>query len=312
MSDSSKTDLKLFINPPAKTRLKNYTIEEQGKLKIFFNSRADDVHLTPISYTKNPWQAEEYSAGRDTFILWMNDTAIDSLKIVMLQNEQPFDTASFILKTKLPGKGTKAKSFLFNSNALSGTLDAGKDLLMVFTHPVSTVDESKIIFKKDSIQASGISYSFSDSIKRNFVVKYKWKENEDYELTFLPGAFKDIFNVTNDTSKISFRLKPATEFGSVLLKLKTDDKSPNYIIQVVSEKDDLIREKIIDSSGDLNFEFLNPGSYRLKIIFDKNKNKRWDAGNYLQKIQPEKVIYYKENITIRANWDLEQEWDLKK
>jgi Big-like domain-containing protein len=311
MSDSSKADLKLFPNPPAKTRFKNSAFEEQGKLKLILNTRGDSLRLKAIGLTKNPWQLEEYSANRDTFTLWMSDTTLDSLKIVMMQNEQPFDTALFVLKKKSSGKGKKAKTFFFSSNALT-TLDAGKDLTLIFTHPVEAIDESKIIFKKDSVIAPGISFGFSDSIKRNLIVKYAWKENEKYELTFLPGAFKDIFNIENDTTMISFELKPVTEFGSVLLKLKTGDKSPNYIIQLVNDKDEVVREKIIASSGDLNFEFLNPGIYRFKIIFDDNKNKRWDTGNYMQKIQPENVVYFKENITVRANWDLEQEWNLEK
>ena len=39
-----------------------------------------------------------------------------------------------------------------------------------------------------------------------------------------------------------------------------------------------------------------------------NKNGKWDTGNYLQKIQPEKVIYYDGSINIRSNWDLDLEW----
>jgi len=312
MGDSTSAHLELFTNAADKMRLKNSALEEQGKLKLIFNSPAGDIKLTSVSPAKNPWLLEEYSAGRDTVILWMNDTAIDSLKIVVRQNEQPVDTAVFALKKKSSGKGALAKTFALISNVNTGTLDAGKDLKLEFTHPVKDIDERKIIFKKDSVISSGAKISFPDSVKRKLTIKYGWKENEQYDIIFLPGAFKSIFNAENDTTKLSFRLKPAAEFGSVLLKIKTTEKNTNYIIQLVNDKDEMVREKNISSSEDINFEYLDPGIYRAKMIVDENKNNRWDTGNYPEKIQPEKVIYYTDLLTIRANWDLEQEWNLEK
>ena len=269
MSDSAKADIRMFMSLPGKIRLKNYSIEEAGKLKIIFNSRAEDVKLKTISLLKNPWETEEYTVNRDTVTLWMNDTTLDSLNIELLQNELPFDTALFVLKKKSSGRGTgtKGKTFFISSDAFGGVLNAGKDLTLSFTHPVAGMDESKIIFKKDSVPASGINYIFADSIKRNMTVKYNWKENESYELTFLPGAVKDIFNSENDTTKIPFRLKAATEFGSVALKLKTNDNKYDYIVQLVNERDEVIGEKTVTSSGSINFEFLDPGVYLFRIIF---------------------------------------------
>ena len=37
----------------------------------------------------------------------------------------------------------------------------------------------------------------------------------------------------------------------------------------------------------------------------------WNCGNWETKTQPEKVINYKTEITIRSNWDLELDWDLE-
>ena len=42
------------------------------------------------------------------------------------------------------------------------------------------------------------------------------------------------------------------------------------------------------------------------LIFDKNKNQMWDTGSFLNRIQPEKVFHYEEEIVIRANWILEE------
>jgi hypothetical protein len=60
----------------------------------------------------------------------------------------------------------------------------------------------------------------------------------------------------------------------------------------------------------LNYEYLLPGVYRLKIIVDENQNGKWDTGNYLKHIQPEKVFYNPTKINIRANWDIETDWNI--
>ena len=55
---------------------------------------------------------------------------------------------------------------------------------------------------------------------------------------------------------------------------------------------------------------LFPGKYNFKFIADEDNNKRWSPGDYWIKKQPEKVYWYKEEVTIRANWEMEIEWNL--
>jgi hypothetical protein len=54
-----------------------------------------------------------------------------------------------------------------------------------------------------------------------------------------------------------------------------------------------------------------PGKYQLKYIADSNEDGKWNTGNWVEKLQPEKVINYTTEITIRSNWDLELEWNLE-
>ena len=65
-------------------------------------------------------------------------------------------------------------------------------------------------------------------------------------------------------------------------------------------------------TGKANIEapFLEPAGYTLRVILDENKNGTWDTGDYLNAIQPEKVLYYPEIIELRANWEIETIWNL--
>ena len=48
-----------------------------------------------------------------------------------------------------------------------------------------------------------------------------------------------------------------------------------------------------------------------RIIIDENKNFEWDTGNYLKKIQPEKVIYLASDLDLRANWEINESIEIK-
>ena len=46
------------------------------------------------------------------------------------------------------------------------------------------------------------------------------------------------------------------------------------------------------------------------MINDRNGNGEWDTGNFEKGVQPEEVYYYNQILEPKANWDLEQSWDI--
>jgi hypothetical protein len=63
--------------------------------------------------------------------------------------------------------------------------------------------------------------------------------------------------------------------------------------------------------SNLTFDYLTPGVYGLRLIYDVNENNLWDTGDYYEHIAPERVEYYIETIQIRKGWDLDLTWILK-
>ena len=55
---------------------------------------------------------------------------------------------------------------------------------------------------------------------------------------------------------------------------------------------------------------MEPAIYSLRIIYDDNKNKQYDSGNFLEKRYSEEVIYFSKEIDVRSNWDVEQVFDV--
>ena len=124
----------------------------------------------------------------------------------------------------------------------------------------------------------------------------------------MPGSIEDIFENKNDS--LSFKLKTKTydDYGNLFLKIS--GKKSSKIIQLVTSDNNIQYEKISDAENELNFQNIEPGEYYIRIIFDENNNGKYDTGNFLNRIMPEKVTYFPELIDIRAGWDLVQEFIL--
>ena len=78
------------------------------------------------------------------------------------------------------------------------------------------------------------------------------------------------------------------------------------ILQLTSENGDTKREILAEEPRLFEFGNIDPGNYLIRLIFDDNGNGIWDTGSFLEKRQPERVIYYPQAIEVRANWELEQ------
>jgi hypothetical protein len=160
---------------------------------------------------------------------------------------------------------------------------------------------------KDTVKAAA---SFSDSLKRRLVVKHKWKEDQKYRLILPDSIFHSLNNRSNDSLIISFRTYSIQDFGSIQLSVDIKKPSGNYIIQLLDDKESILDRQVLTTSGKVKFDYLFPGKYKVKAVFDKNRNGHWDTGKYSLKLQPEEVRYYQQVIEVRANWDIDENWVL--
>ena len=78
------------------------------------------------------------------------------------------------------------------------------------------------------------------------------------------------------------------------------------LVQMIDSKYKVVAEEYLTENKNLYFDELAPEKYFLRIIYDDNKNGRWDTGSFLDRLQPEKIIYYPSQIEVRANWSLNE------
>ena len=83
------------------------------------------------------------------------------------------------------------------------------------------------------------------------------------------------------------------------------------MVQLIKEKGEVIEEVYADKEQIYDFLNLMPAKYLVRVIYDDNKNKKWDTGIFLLKTQPEEVIYLETIFDVRANWEMTETFVLK-
>jgi hypothetical protein len=142
-----------------------------------------------------------------------------------------------------------------------------------------------------------------DSTRTKVSLKYNWKENSYYRLLIAKDAVADSIGTTlTKIDTIRFSTKKETDYGSIRVRFVNLDLSKNPVLQIVQN------EKLVDSvvltSSDFQRKLFRPGTYDLRILYDANKNGKWDPGHFPgNKRQPETVFLVPRPLTIRSNWD---------
>jgi hypothetical protein len=120
-----------------------------------------------------------------------------------------------------------------------------------------------------------------------------------------------MYGLSHDSLQFSFKTRSKDDYGSLLLKVKGNEMQ-SYVFELLDDKGNSIRHEAFSGSKNVRVPMLNQGNYSARLVVDDNNNGIWDSGHYLKKRQAEKVIYFPEKIDIRANWDVDFSWDVKK
>ena len=168
--------------------------------------------------------------------------------------------------------------------------------------PLIGFDRSKVmIMDKDSLEVNFTSKF--DSIKNTYSFNFDKTEANSYKIQILPKAFVDFFDDKNDSLYYSLSTKKASDFGYIRFSLVNADLP--VIIQLTTKSGEVKLEKVVSEEGQVDFLNVAPGIYSIRIIHDANGNNKYDPGNYLKKIQPERVSHF-QDIEVRADWGDEQ------
>lgn len=199
------------------------------------------------------------------------------------------------------------KQLRFQNNLESGQQDVLNNLDLTFSQPIKTFDTTKIILTAKDFTPVNNYTIVADRSKTRFSVVHNWPPNTDFNLLISKDAFTDSAGLAlakNDT--IKFSTKKNEDYGSIRLRFKNLALAKNPVLQILQNNN------ILESSPLAGTEWLRklykPGEYDLRILYDENKNGKWDPGKFFGvHRQPEIVIPVNTKISVRGNWDNEKD-----
>lgn len=266
----------------------------------------------------------EWSRARDTLRIWLTDSTIYNDQIIETVITYPFSDrdSGLIYKTdtipmrfiqpRIPrGGAAPAKSLQIASDAARTGIPPGRDITIIPNSPVESADFSLVTISPFN-DTTGLLLPFTPLfdplVPRKIVIEQKLDEGVEYVLRFLPGALVSIYGETNDTTLFRFRVRTIDSYGSFAANLTGYEG--RAVVQLLDTRENVVMEQRIESPGRAMFRFVENGNYRLKVIYDTDRNGVWTPGDFLKGLQPEKVSYYPEEIEIKSNWDVSQDWDI--
>jgi hypothetical protein len=96
------------------------------------------------------------------------------------------------------------------------------------------------------------------------------------------------------------------------LKVKVPDTSKGYVIEMLNSQKKVVRTNAFTNNTTITYKNYPVGKYNLRVVYDDNKNGKWDSGNVKRREYPENTWLYTKEITIRSNWDAEENIDIPK
>ena len=292
--------------------LKGLNFDERDAFIIEKNLTNDTIHY---------WVKDSLLYKQDTLSLSLNYLYTDTLNQLVPRT----DTLNLVAKTVKkavdePKKKKKKKGeeeepeptkFLHVSTYIPSTMDVYDYISLSFDEPIASFDSAAIHLKqKVDTLWEDIPFTFEqDSLQlRKYNLYYEWEPTREYEFSVDSTAFHGIYGLFTDKIKQNIKVRSLEEYGAIYFNVSGCDSIA--FVELLDTQDKVVR-KVPVVNGQADFYFLNPGKYCARLINDTNGNGVWDSGEYETKRQPEMVYYYPQILEPKANWEVEQTWDVK-
>ncbi len=343
---------KAFVNQ----RMVDAQRPEQKKALLYFNSdypKIDSLEFDNIPSDKI--LIDPQTNGRDTVALWFNVPAEqlpdtikgsivyyrhDSLR-QLSKSREPLKLAWKLVETKEQAKEreriekekekAKAEGKEYKDpnakNPFKLNISAGKEVNPEKGFDI-TFGTPAVKFDTTAIQLSVVAEDKTTTpVKMSFVrdtlnmcrwaVNAPWKEKTNYCLYIPKESITDIMGYQNDSTVVEFTTYDPEKFATVSLNVQGSNGDSRYILLLTDASGKTLQELKDVKKGKYRFNYVSPGDIRLRIIEDTNGNGKWDAGDVIAGLQPERAEAYfndrsEDLFTTKMNWDFEINIDMDK
>ncbi len=209
-------------------------------------------------------------------------------------------------------RGRKANDKVTLKVNVSNKENIFKPLTLHFSYPVKpcTFDIRICKLLRSGNYTIVNTYTLPDTFLLSFPIDYPFEEKLPYSIFIRDSVFYGYNGTTNDSINVRFTTKTEKDYGNLQINYSIGDHSCQYLVYLLNNKGGVLQQDIISRERTINYNHLEPGNYKIRVVKDRNNNGRWDTGNYREKIQPEEIFFFDKPINIRGYWDIEEDFEL--
>lgn len=262
---------------------------------------------------------KDESGGRRYFsseqLLAFSDSSVTSQsqqQDIMLYAFQAEDTSNKSTTKTTAAPRTPSRRVAVNTEQVlrfQTNIGESKDLLtdldLIFSDPLRAFDSTKILLTDTAFKKIDNYYYKRDTSDKMVSIVHKWQENTMYNLIVDTSFAEDTLGrriASIDT--LTFETKKTDDYGLVRLRFLNLPLNRNPVLQFVQA--DEVKYSHVFTNNEFFAPLFIPGDYDLRLVFDENKNGKWDTGNFFGgKRQPEKVQLISRKLNVKPRWDTE-------
>ncbi len=280
-------------------RIVDRRFNPDGSINMVFNQKLTRPEITVLdNKTVNDTKLMRFNKTNDSLKLWPQDLTFDSIKVEIKNEGKPLDTILFSREKK----DTYTRTLQHTDNLESGQLNPNRPLKLYFNFPIQNVDISKIKLTEDTVSRTNFTLTKDSTNFLAYNFNYPWRKKANYAISFEDAAITAIFGTKNKAFRKTFKLASADEYGTFILKVEIPDSTKSYILELLNDKKVVVSTEVITKNRAITYANYKVGSYFTRIIYDENKNGKWDTGSLALGTQPEHTWNNPEERTNRANF----------
>ena len=292
------------VSPVARdVRVQAVDVQDFGLIKLALNQPAEAVAL-------QSGQAYLRDDFKDTLRLFYRTAQPDTL----LVGRSGAFTDTVIVAGDVAADAFRQPFTVVDRTA--GKVNPGEGIRLAFNRPVEAVDTARWRLFRDTLpDPVPFTYAIDSVYPAQLSVRAGWAEAAPYVLEILPGGVTDWYGRVNEDSIVrAVNVAPQSDYGDLTVTFENINPTVDYILRLVDADGGVIvgTERYIHQRFEyaVTYRSLQPGTYRMELIYDSNNNERYDAGDLRFGQQPELVQRF-DIEPLRADWTVEKTIDLE-
>lgn len=310
---ASNLSLYMFTEEDTTQMLLEKKLVAEGQLRFVFRQPAQNVTIeTPEILPDSFNIVKVHSANFDTINWYFTPNVKDSLWVQMKYDTIINDSTRYSLIFK--NKKGKTEMLKTSDNLANGCILPESMLTLSFTEPIidfQLTDSVLFIAGTDTLTEKP-EFEQVDEFGFLYSLKNQLETDKEYSISIPDSTIFSIKGHANSAINLKFRQAKDEDFGNIFITVVPPEAVPQVVVQLLNAKGSVVDTQIVTEKKELEFWYLAPGKYKLKAILDTDANGKWSTGNYHRHFLPETIIEYKDELDLKAGWDIDLDnvWEI--